>query len=288
MVPGSEARHPVGSQESVDLGLFPRENLLDLPRESILPATDAHGNVERERQPGRRVRLGYGRHPQARCLARCVISTEWTPREGDVDLTRSKRAHQVPGRALGPIVAVHGVPAQVRDEPARRHREDRWRIGTVVAYERYADAHSMELRGVQRRDGGRLRSEHEDVRRAIVRPRDLHRFKAPRASERDDLSFYSGHTTEAVSLAVAAGTVASLRGYRLAPLVWGTSLPVALVTGYLRIAADRHYFTDVLVGAVAGAAVGFLVPYLFHRPDGAEANAGPPGPTPLVSFSGTW
>jgi membrane-associated phospholipid phosphatase len=69
------------------------------------------------------------------------------------------------------------------------------------------------------------------------------------------------------SLAVASGTVASIRGYRAAPLVWATGLTVAATTGYLRIAADRHYFTDVLTGAAVGAAVGFSVPYFFHRGD---------------------
>lgn len=78
-------------------------------------------------------------------------------------------------------------------------------------------------------------------------------------------SFYSGHTSLAFSLAVSAGTVASLRGYRWAPWVWVSGLTLATLTGYLRIAGDRHYFTDVLVGAAMGAAVGFLVPYLFHR-----------------------
>ena len=112
---------------------------------------------------------------------------------------------------------------------------------------------------------------------------------SPRTSVDDDLSFYSGHTTEAVSLAVAAGTVSSLRGYRLAPLVWSAGLPIALTSGYLRIAGDRHYFTDVLVGAIAGASVGLLVPYVFHRPEGgAEATPGSTGQASVLAFSGVW
>jgi membrane-associated phospholipid phosphatase len=116
----------------------------------------------------------------------------------------------------------------------------------------------------------------------------------PRASAEDDLSFYSGHTSESVSLAVAAGTVASIRQYRLAPLVWATSLPLALVTGYLRIGADRHYFTDVLTGAVVGAAIGFLVPYVFHRGDettgvpAATGSTGSNGQGGVLGFSGVW
>jgi membrane-associated phospholipid phosphatase len=80
----------------------------------------------------------------------------------------------------------------------------------------------------------------------------------------NNTSFYSGHTTRAFSLAVATGTVASLRGYRWAPWIWAAGLTVATSIGYLRIAADKHYFTDVLVGAVMGSAFGFGVPYLFH------------------------
>lgn len=87
----------------------------------------------------------------------------------------------------------------------------------------------------------------------------------------NNLSFYSGHTNLTFSLAVASGTVASMRGYRLAPLIWASGLTVGAVTGYLRIAADKHYFTDVVTGAAMGSAAGFLVPYLFHRPSNASA-----------------
>jgi membrane-associated phospholipid phosphatase len=87
-----------------------------------------------------------------------------------------------------------------------------------------------------------------------------------RAPETDDnVSFYSGHTSFTFSLAVAAGTVASLRGYKWAPVVWGAGLAIAATTGWARMAADKHYFTDVMTGALIGAAIGFAIPYLFHR-----------------------
>lgn len=82
----------------------------------------------------------------------------------------------------------------------------------------------------------------------------------------NNLSFYSGHTTLAFSLATAAGTVASMRHYRLAPIILVSGLSIACATAYLRIAADKHYFTDVVVGAVLGSAFGVGVPWLFHRP----------------------
>lgn len=86
----------------------------------------------------------------------------------------------------------------------------------------------------------------------------------------DNISFFSGHTSSTFTLAVAAGATASFRGYKYAPVVWGVGMPLAALTGYLSIAADRHYFTDVLTGALVGSAIGVLVPWL-HR-HGADAH----------------
>lgn len=89
----------------------------------------------------------------------------------------------------------------------------------------------------------------------------------------NNLSFYSGHTNLAFALATSSGTLASMRGYRWSPAVWVTGLTIASATGYLRIAADKHYASDVLVGAVVGSAVGVAVPWYFHR---AAGRAGAP------------
>lgn len=118
----------------------------------------------------------------------------------------------------------------------------------------------------------------EGVRRLTASPSD------------DNLSFFSGHTTAAFALASSAGTVASLRGYRLAPVVWATGLVNAFAVGYLRIAADKHYFSDVLVAALFGAAVGAGIPLLFHRPEAEPKRIVggvlvPPAQTSPVAFS---
>ena len=42
----------------------------------------------------------------------------------------------------------------------------------------------------------------------------------------------------------------------------------AAATGYFRMAADKHWLTDVLTGAATGTAVGLLVPWLHRREDG--------------------
>jgi membrane-associated phospholipid phosphatase len=80
----------------------------------------------------------------------------------------------------------------------------------------------------------------------------------------NNVSFYSGHTSLAFSLVTAAGTVSELRGYRHRWLIWAVGLPVASSVALMRMGADKHYFTDVLVGAVVGSAFGVGVPLLMH------------------------
>jgi membrane-associated phospholipid phosphatase len=80
----------------------------------------------------------------------------------------------------------------------------------------------------------------------------------------NNMSFFSGHTTFAFATAVAAGTLAELRSYHGRQWVWAVGLPLAAASGYLRMAADKHYLTDVLVGAAVGAAFGVGIPLLFH------------------------
>lgn len=94
----------------------------------------------------------------------------------------------------------------------------------------------------------------------------------------NNVSFYSSHTSWTFALASAAGTVATLRRYRFAPWVWVAGLTLATFVGYSRIAADQHYMTDVLMGAVMGAGIGFAVPFFFHRASEAEG--------PKVSVAG--
>ncbi|MBA3539997.1 MAG: phosphatase PAP2 family protein [Deltaproteobacteria bacterium] len=91
----------------------------------------------------------------------------------------------------------------------------------------------------------------------------VHYATEPLPYENDhNVSFFSGHSTLTFSIAVAAGSVATRRGYSLAPVIWGTSLALAATTAYLRVAGDRHYFTDVLTGSVFGAAAGIVIPRL--------------------------
>jgi membrane-associated phospholipid phosphatase len=80
----------------------------------------------------------------------------------------------------------------------------------------------------------------------------------------DHLSFWSGHTTTAFSAAAAAGYVAQVRGYPSWPWVYAVGFTAAGAVSYFRVAGDRHWMTDVVVGAAMGTGIGFLVPWL-HR-----------------------
>ena len=60
----------------------------------------------------------------------------------------------------------------------------------------------------------------------------------------DNLSFFSEHT---------AFTAASFGGPR-----WSFVLPLTLGTGAGRIAGNKHWMSDVMVGGFFGTVVGFL------------------------------
>lgn len=77
-------------------------------------------------------------------------------------------------------------------------------------------------------------------------------------------SFPGGHTMLVMAATASTATIATLRGYRLAPLIWVTGSILAATVSYLRIAADRHYFTDNLAGAAIGLGIGAGIPLVFH------------------------
>ncbi len=86
-------------------------------------------------------------------------------------------------------------------------------------------------------------------------------------------SFYSGHTSlVAAALSATAVTLDARYGQRVWP--WVVTGAVSAMVGAERIAAGRHFYTDVAVGAVMGAAVGTLIP-LWHR-------RAPSGESPLT------
>lgn len=110
------------------------------------------------------------------------------------------------------------------------------------------------------------------VKRATGRARPYERNcqadpTAPGCSSHDIYeSFYSLHTGLA---ATSAGVSCALHlernlfGDMPADIMsCGGSIAAATMTGLLRVVADRHYLSDVLIGGLLGFAVGYIVPLL--------------------------
>lgn len=109
---------------------------------------------------------------------------------------------------------------------------------------------------------------NEVLKIAVARKRPYARFNGRDVMKRPGesfTSFFSGHAALVFAMATSSGTVASLRGYDSAPILWGGGLALAFATSYLRIASDTHYASDVLFGAALGIALGIAIPRLFHR-----------------------
>ncbi len=113
-------------------------------------------------------------------------------------------------------------------------------------------------------------------------------------------SFYSGHSSTAFN---SAGLVC-VEHLHL-PLYGGgagdyvacsSALLTAAIIATLRVVANRHYATDVLVGAVLGLATGLLLPYLLHfQWDPSDHHVPTVGATatglvaaPMLSFGGSF
>ncbi|MDB5104324.1 MAG: phosphoesterase PA-phosphatase related protein [Fibrobacteres bacterium] len=109
------------------------------------------------------------------------------------------------------------------------------------------------------------------VRATGVHPRPLVYGKDVPADERlspeASGSFYSGHSNAAFLSAVYFSYTYSLRnpGSRYQGAIWGGSLGAAAFVAGLRVAAGKHYLSDVMVGAAAGSFFGWAFPYMHRR-----------------------
>lgn len=116
------------------------------------------------------------------------------------------------------------------------------------------------------------------VKFSVGRQRPYAHFADPGApsSNDDNASFWSGHSALGFSITASSGLICHWRHYWTEPYVWGTGIAISLSTEYLRIGADKHYLSDVVVGGLVGIGSGLLVPRLMRRdikivpiPDGA-------------------
>ena len=85
------------------------------------------------------------------------------------------------------------------------------------------------------------------------------------SSQEDYLSFPSGHASLGFAITAGSAMVCHWRHYWTEPYVWGTGIALSVSTEYLRMAADKHWLSDVLVGGFVGIGAGLLIPSLMRR-----------------------
>jgi membrane-associated phospholipid phosphatase len=77
-------------------------------------------------------------------------------------------------------------------------------------------------------------------------------------------SFYSGHTSVTASNSFFTAKVFSeyLTDNTAKVLIWSAAALIPAVTGFSRVNTHNHFPTDVIVGYIVGAAIGYLIPEL--------------------------
>jgi membrane-associated phospholipid phosphatase len=111
---------------------------------------------------------------------------------------------------------------------------------------------------------------------AVARPRPLlYDRELDHSRQRDPdsyVSFYSAHTSSAFALGLAYAQTFAYRHpdspFRY--LVYAGAVIAGGVIGATRIAAGKHFPSDVLVGAAVGTGVGLVIPWLHRNTDHAQ------------------
>lgn len=137
------------------------------------------------------------------------------------------------------------------------------------------------------------------VRSTGVHPRPLVYSRDVPASERlspeASGSFYSGHANAAFLSAVYFAYTYSLRhpDSRYQGAIWAGSLGAAATVAGLRVAAGKHFLSDVVVGAAMGSFFGWVFPYMHRsrdpgeraKPGGLEVGMNGAWPYPLLTYT---
>src|SRR5262245_60635555 len=93
---------------------------------------------------------------------------------------------------------------------------------------------------------------------------------SPGCSSTDlQLSFFSGHASSAGAISATATYLAFMRSGPRHPRPWitlGVGTLLTAFVSYERVRSGEHFPTDVIMGSLAGAGIGVLVPHFHRRP----------------------
>ena len=84
-----------------------------------------------------------------------------------------------------------------------------------------------------------------------------------------ELSFFSGHASTTGAITATATYLAFIRSgpHRARPwITLGVGTALTAFVSYERVRSGKHFPTDVIMGSLAGAGIGVLVPHFHHRP----------------------
>lgn len=102
------------------------------------------------------------------------------------------------------------------------------------------------------------------------------------------LSFYSGHTSNTASISFFTASIFSeyITDNTAKIFIWSTAALIPAVTGFSRVNTHWHFPTDVIVGYIIGAAIGYLIPLIHKREnhEGEQSNSAENFYKPIIGF----
>jgi membrane-associated phospholipid phosphatase len=127
------------------------------------------------------------------------------------------------------------------------------------------------------------------ITKALVkRPRPYtYNREAPeevRSMRGNTFSFFSGHTS--YSAALSFFTAKTISDYvdksNVRTLAWTGAFLLPAATGYFRYRAGKHFPSDVIVGYVVGASLGYLIPHIHKAENSNTAPETTAGQLPVI------
>ena len=122
------------------------------------------------------------------------------------------------------------------------------------------------------------------VKMTVKRQRPDSYFETREDADDSFRSFFSGHTSTTFAIGTSNAIILSKTYPDKKKLIWLGNLSLAAATGYFRMAGDKHYFSDVIVGGIVGYTIGKLV-HKNRDINKFDLSYGVIAKTPIIYFS---